>query len=93
MSSVRARLRPLAFLVTLLISAGAAVGQARHVAITIDDLPRGGDGGPYDMAHVRAMTEKLLRPFREQQIPVIGFVNAGRHSSDPESCARFWICG
>jgi hypothetical protein len=25
------------------------------------------------------MTEKLLRPFREQKIPVIGFVNEGRH--------------
>jgi peptidoglycan/xylan/chitin deacetylase (PgdA/CDA1 family) len=67
----------------LLISAGSAVGQARHVAITIDDLPRGGDGGPYDLADTRAMTEKLLRPFRQQQIPVIGFVNAGRHSGNP----------
>jgi peptidoglycan/xylan/chitin deacetylase (PgdA/CDA1 family) len=76
-------LRSLLFLLTLLISAGSAVGQARHVAITIDDLPRGGDGGPYDLADTRAMTEKLLRPFRQQQIPVIGFVNAGRHSGNP----------
>jgi peptidoglycan-N-acetylglucosamine deacetylase len=27
---------------------------------------------------VRAMTERLLKPFREQRIPLIGFVNAGR---------------
>ncbi len=53
----------------------------RSVAITIDDLPRGGDGGPYTLAAVRAMTQKLLRPFREQHIPVIGFVNEGRDVS------------
>jgi peptidoglycan/xylan/chitin deacetylase (PgdA/CDA1 family) len=68
--------------VTLLIGAGLAEGHGRQVAITIDDLPRGGDGGPYDLATVRAMTEELLRPFREQRIPVIGFVNAGRHVHD-----------
>jgi peptidoglycan/xylan/chitin deacetylase (PgdA/CDA1 family) len=48
------------------------------VAITIDDLPRGGDGGPRTLAAIRAMTERLLQPFREQKVPVIGFVNAGR---------------
>jgi peptidoglycan/xylan/chitin deacetylase (PgdA/CDA1 family) len=81
-----AKIRPcsLAFLLVLLIGAGAAMGQGRHVAITIDDLPRGGDGGPYDLAGMRAMTEKLLRPFREQRIPVTGFVNAGRHAGDSE---------
>ncbi len=71
-----------AILVTLSIGAGVASGHGRQVAITIDDLPRGGDGGPYDRATVRAMTERLLRPFREQKIPVIGFVNAGRHVKD-----------
>ena len=50
----------------------------RQVAITIDDLPRGGDGGGRDFEAVRAMTEKLLKPFRERKIPVIGFVNAER---------------
>jgi peptidoglycan/xylan/chitin deacetylase (PgdA/CDA1 family) len=69
--------------VTLLLCAGVAVGQGRQVAITIDDLPRGGDGGPYDLAAVRAMTVQLLRPFRDQRIPVIGFVHAGRHAGDP----------
>jgi peptidoglycan/xylan/chitin deacetylase (PgdA/CDA1 family) len=63
-------------------AAAPAGAQDRQVAITIDDLPRGGDGGPYDFAAMRAMTEKLLRPFREQHIPVVGFVNACRHTRD-----------
>ena len=62
----------------LLLSAAFASGAGREVAITIDDLPRGGDGGPRNLADVRAMTELLLKPFREQKIPVIGFVNQGR---------------
>jgi peptidoglycan/xylan/chitin deacetylase (PgdA/CDA1 family) len=61
-----------------LFLAAAAWCANREVAITIDDLPRGGDGGPRDLAAVRAMTAKLLKPFREQNIPVIGFVNEGR---------------
>lgn len=65
-------------------SAAPAVKHERQVAITIDDLPRGGDGGPYDFESMRAMTEKLLRPFREQHIPVIGFVNSGRRTKDPK---------
>jgi peptidoglycan/xylan/chitin deacetylase (PgdA/CDA1 family) len=55
-----------------------AFAQQRQVAITIDDLPRGGDAGPRDLPALRAMTTKLVAPFREQKIPVIGFVNAGR---------------
>jgi len=49
---------------------------SRAVAITIDDLPRGGDGGPRRLADIRSMTERLMRPFRDGKIPVIGFVNA-----------------
>ena len=56
----------------------ALSAAGREVAITIDDLPRGGDGGPRGLAEVRAMTERLLKPFRDDQIPVIGFVNEGR---------------
>jgi peptidoglycan-N-acetylglucosamine deacetylase len=63
---------------TLLFCAVALSGAGRQVAITIDDLPRGGDLGPIDLESLRAMTEQLLRPFREQKIPVIGFVNEGR---------------
>jgi peptidoglycan/xylan/chitin deacetylase (PgdA/CDA1 family) len=61
-----------------LVFAIALSAAGREVAITIDDLPRGGgDRGPGDLASVRAMTVKLLAPFREQKIPVIGFVNEG----------------
>ena len=62
--------------VLLILLKGIAAAQSRQVAITIDDLPRGGDGGGRDLASVRAMTEKLLDPLRG--IPLIGFVNAGR---------------
>jgi peptidoglycan-N-acetylglucosamine deacetylase len=77
-----ARLAQLSWLVVLFATAALAAGEGRQVAITIDDLPRGGDGGPSDLAGVRAMTEQLLRPFREQHIPVSGFVNAGRSKLD-----------
>ena len=56
----------------------ALSAAGREVAITIDELPRGGDGGPRGLAEVRAMTERLLKPFRDDGIPVIGFVNEGR---------------
>jgi hypothetical protein len=55
----------------------AAFAQPRQVAITIDDLPRGGDTPrDRDLAAIRAMTVKLLGPLRG--VPLIGFVNAGR---------------
>jgi len=63
---------------TLVLSAAALLGSGREVAITIDDLPRGGDGGSRSLAGVRAMTERLLKPFRKERIPLIGFVNEGR---------------
>ena len=62
----------------MLLCAVAPFGASREVAITIDDLPRGGDGGSKSLAGVRAMTQLLLRPFRERKIPAIGFVNEGR---------------
>jgi hypothetical protein len=62
----------------LLLCAVTVSAAGRQVAITIDDLPRGGDLGPTDLASIRAMTEQLLRSFRKQKIPVIGFVNEGR---------------
>jgi peptidoglycan/xylan/chitin deacetylase (PgdA/CDA1 family) len=66
-------------LVALLLCAIASSAAGRELAITIDDLPRGGDGGPRSLAGVRAMTKQLLKPFREQKLPVIGFVNEGRN--------------
>jgi peptidoglycan-N-acetylglucosamine deacetylase len=66
-------------LLAVVLAAVGVLGAAeRQVAITIDDLPRGGDGGPRSLAAIRSMTEKLLAPFWEGHIPVIGFVNAGR---------------
>src|SRR5437764_6462434 len=65
-------------LTTLLICTSLAAA-GREVAITVDDIPRGGDGGPRTLAGVRAMTERLLKPFHDQKIPVIGFVNVGSH--------------
>jgi peptidoglycan/xylan/chitin deacetylase (PgdA/CDA1 family) len=67
----------------LAVHAGCAAAQ-HAVAITIDDLPRGGDGGPRDLAAVRELTQRLLAPFREQRIPVIGFVNEGRADFGPD---------
>lgn len=62
----------------LLCTIAGAAAANRKVAITIDDLPRGGDGGSRSLTAIRAMTERLLMPFREQKIPVIGFVNEGQ---------------
>lgn len=63
--------------VLLLLFLGAAAAQ-RRVAITIDDLPRGGDGGSRTLPAVRAMTKRLLKPYAKAKIPVIGFFNEGR---------------
>jgi peptidoglycan/xylan/chitin deacetylase (PgdA/CDA1 family) len=59
----------------------AAAAASREVAITIDDLPRGGDAADKEsrsFAEIRGMTERLLAPLREQKIPVTGFVHPGR---------------
>ena len=67
----------------LLLALGLALcaaGQPREVAITIDDLPRGGDNAAAnDLNAVRAMTAKLLAPLRGTH--GIGFVNPGRESA------------
>src|SRR5580704_15960101 len=79
---------------TLLFCAVTLSAAGRQVAITIDDLPRGGDRGPGDVASIRAMTEKLLRPFREQRIPVIGFVNEGNEglsAKDLRQILDLWL--
>jgi hypothetical protein len=46
----------------------AASGAGREAAITIDDLPRGGDGGPMTFDAVHDLTRRLLAPFQEQKI-------------------------
>ena len=74
----------------------SALGQSRQVAITIDDLPRGGDAAQNegrDFGSIRAMTEKLLSPLRG--IPFIGFVNAGRAASlsdsEMQGVLKIWL--
>jgi peptidoglycan/xylan/chitin deacetylase (PgdA/CDA1 family) len=65
----------------LLLLSVAAAGAGREVALTIDDLPRGGDGadkGSHTFTEIRDMTERLLAPLHEQKIPVTGFVHPGR---------------
>ncbi|MGA2739232.1 MAG: polysaccharide deacetylase family protein [Bryobacteraceae bacterium] len=68
----------LAMLLLTMTLSGGATGAGREVAITIDDLPRGGDGGDRSFAGVRSMTERLLAALHEQNIPVSGFVHPGR---------------
>ena len=63
-------------------SAWCLWGQ-RQVAITVDDLPRGGDAAG-SVAADRAMTIKLLTPFKSEQIPVTGFVNECQHPNEPD---------
>jgi peptidoglycan/xylan/chitin deacetylase (PgdA/CDA1 family) len=72
----------------------AAFAQPREVAITIDDLPRGGDSSrDRDLVSIRSMTLKLLEPLRG--LPCIGFVNAGRATqlgdSGLQSVLKLWL--
>ena len=62
-------------------ASAAPAPPVRQVAITIDDLPRGGDDrGGLSLDAVLDMTRRLLTPFRDQRVPVIGFVNQGRQA-------------
>ncbi len=67
-----------ALFVALLLALTAVPGAEREVALTMDDLPRGGDGGGRTFEDIRGMTERLLDPFRDGKIPVTGFVHPGR---------------
>src|ERR1041384_5261999 len=77
-----------------LFLAFCAVLSARDVAITIDDLPRGGDGGATSYEAIRDMTVRLLGHFKENKIPVTGFVNTGRSRLSADELRRvlnLWI--
>ncbi len=82
-----------ALLALTVITAGAS----REVAITIDDLPRGGDTAvPQSRTYpeIRAMTERLLAPFRQQHIPLTGFVHPGRtelSATDLRRILNLWL--
>ena len=77
-----------AFAVLLAVPLFAA--NAREVAITIDDLPRGLDSG-CDAAPLLAMTKKLLAPFRENRIPLTGFVIGSRCPEVQAQALKLWI--
>lgn len=75
------------FLLALCL-ASAVWGADRQVAITIDDLPRGGDGGGASFDAIRDMTAKLLKPFHDEKIRLTGFVNSGRTSMSTDELQR-----
>ena len=65
-----------AAVVALLAALTHAQTPRRSVTITVDDLPKGGDGSSSAFDAVYAMNERLLRPFKDGRIPLTGFVNA-----------------
>ncbi len=77
---------PFALLLTL---AAGLYGQQHQVAITIDDLPRGGDAAG-SAAEDHAMTVKLLTPFKNDKIPVTGFVNECHHADEVQDLLALW---
>jgi peptidoglycan/xylan/chitin deacetylase (PgdA/CDA1 family) len=54
-----------------------ATPPQRQIAITIDDLPAGA-ANSMSAAAITEMTTKLLGTLRQQQVPVVGFVNEGK---------------
>ena len=61
----------------LILLASIAFAQTRQLAITIDDLPRGGDHpGPRNLASTLAMTTKLTTALKA--VPVSIYVNPGQ---------------
>lgn len=78
----------------LLLLVVALSGQTRQVAITFDDLPRGGDSPDApSFTAIRQMTRKLLGHL--QGVPVTGFVNAGQESGigadGVQEILRLWV--
>lgn len=70
----------------------AVCGQVREVAITFDDLPRGGDRRGGDLDSVRKMTRKLVGPL--EGVPVTAFVNAGRgglQAAGLQEILKLWL--
>lgn len=61
-----------------------------EVAITIDDLPRGGDLHTTAEAD-RAMTVKLLAPFQAEHMPLVGFVNECHHTDELQALLSLWV--
>src|SRR5579864_2838802 len=73
-------------LIAILLVAMAGVSAAswwaasppdRQVAITVDDLPAGA-AERMSGAEIDEMTSKLVSTLRDQKVPAVGFVNAGK---------------
>ena len=83
-------------LLSTVVTAGAfAALAARSVAITIDDLPRGGDWPRAStFAELLKLNRDYLVPFRRGKIPLTGFVNTGRAELTPaqlDRILRLWL--
>jgi peptidoglycan/xylan/chitin deacetylase (PgdA/CDA1 family) len=76
-------------LIVVMAAAGGLCAQEHQVAITVDDLPRGGDS-PGSAAADLAMTMKLLTPFKNDKIPLTGFVNECRHADEAQELLPLW---
>lgn len=83
------KLKILLVILLLTLSAARTVAQTREVAITIDDLPL--NGGPFDAARIRKMTDAFLAAIKKHQIPVVGFVNESLLYRNGETDARVAI--
>jgi peptidoglycan/xylan/chitin deacetylase (PgdA/CDA1 family) len=66
--------------VTLLILAASvfAVGQERYIAVTFDDLPFVPLKGEKNPASLKTKTVRLIHVLKSNNIPSLGFVNAGK---------------
>jgi peptidoglycan/xylan/chitin deacetylase (PgdA/CDA1 family) len=77
-------------LILVVMTAASLRAQQHQVAITIDDLPRGGDATGSALAD-RALTLKLLAPIDADKIPLTGFVNECHHADEVRELLRLWI--
>jgi peptidoglycan/xylan/chitin deacetylase (PgdA/CDA1 family) len=80
--------------IALLLCAFTLSAQTRQVAITFDDLPRGGDSPDRPtLVAVEAMTAKLLGQVKG--VPITGFVNAGQErnlgANGVQEVLRLWV--
>jgi peptidoglycan/xylan/chitin deacetylase (PgdA/CDA1 family) len=78
-------------LVTCLLALVVVAPQApkREIALTFDDLPA--SQGLEDVAHLRAVNDRLLATLRELRAPAVGFVNEGKLGAGKERDERIAI--
>jgi peptidoglycan/xylan/chitin deacetylase (PgdA/CDA1 family) len=82
--------RLFSFVLLLALSPLANCQPAREVAITVDDLPRGGDAAGTPESNY-AMTVKFLAPFQREKIPLIGFVNECQYTPELGTLLPLWV--